>query len=416
MTTAHTRSETQEIDAAGVRVLLRHNPATEVVAARVYVRGGSLHLAPEQAGVEPMFARTARRGTERFPKERLNAELARTGADIDASAGEDFTVFRLRCLRRHFDMAWAIFADVLLHPRLEPREIDIVRQQMLVGIRQRNDSPDGRLAQVAREQVYAGHPYAADPNGTEQSVASLTPADLRAHMQRVLDRRNLLVVAVGDLAPGDIADRVRAAFASCPDTSELGAAPPLRYARSSLHVEARDLPTNYILGQFTVPALHAPDYPATQLAMSILRDRFFEEVRTKRNLSYAPAAGIGNNAANLGFVYVTAVDPATTMGVMLDEMRRLRDRPLERKDLDDKVHVYVTRYYLQNESNQAQAGFLGAYELLGGGWQRSREFVQRLQALAPMDVQRAAAAALRHVQYTYLGNPERARADVFVDP
>jgi predicted Zn-dependent peptidase len=198
--------------------------------------------------------------------------------------------------------------------------------------------------------------------------------------------------------------------------AELAAVPALRYARTDLRVEARDLPTNYIIGQFTVPALHSPDYPATQLAMSILRDRFFEEVRTKRNLSYAPAAGIGNNAANLGFVYVTAVDPVTTMGVMLDEMRRLRDRPLERKDLDDKVRVYVTRYYLQNESNQAQSGFLGTYELLGGGWQRSREFVQRLQALTPMDVQRAAAAALRHVQYTYLGNPEKARADVFVDP
>jgi zinc protease len=416
MNHTHTSQETQEIDAAGVRTLLRRNAANEVVAVRVYLRGGSMHLSPERAGIEPLFARTARRGTERFPKERLNAELARTGADIDASAGEDYTVFRLRCLQRHFDTAWAIFADILLRPLLDPRELDIVRQQVLAGIRQRDDSPDGRLSRIAREQVYAGHPYAADPNGTEASVASLTAPDLRAHLQRVLDRRNLLVVAVGDLTPGDIADRLGAAFGSCPDAAEQTAVPPLRFDRSSLRVEARDLPTNYIMGQFTVPALRSPDYPAAQLAMSILRDRFFEEVRTKRNLSYAPAAGIGNNAANLGFVYVTAVDPVTTLGVMLDEMRRLRDKPLDRKDLDDKVRVYVTRYYLQNESNQAQAGFLGTYELLGGGWARSHEFVQRLQALTAMDVQQAAAAVLRNVQYTVLGNPELAKPGVFVDP
>jgi predicted Zn-dependent peptidase len=152
------------------------------------------------------------------------------------------------------------------------------------------------------------------------------------------------------------------------------------------------------------------------LLLSVLRDRLFEEVRTKRNLSYAPGAGLGGLAANLGWIYVTATEPARTLGVMLDEMRRLRDAPLTAKELEDKLQVYITRYHLQNETNQAQAGFLARYELLGGGWRRSGGFLQRLEALHPVDVQAAAERLFRHVQYAYLGDPTQADPAVFVDP
>lgn len=409
-------AETVDMDAGGVRCLLRRNEANEVLALRVYVWGGCLELAPESAGIESLYGRAARRGTARFPKERLNAEIARTGVGIATGVGEDFSVFKLTCLKRHFETAWALFSEVLLRPLLDAREVDLVRQQMLAEIRQRNDSPDGRLAQLAREHAYPNHPYAVDPEGTEAALQQLGGGDLRAHMQQVLDKHRLAVVAVGDFEPGDLQARVHEALAGLPCERRPVTAPPLAYAQAHLRVEQRDLPTNYIIGQFVAPPMSAATYPAMLLAMSLLRDRFFEEVRTKRNLSYAPAAGLGNNAANLGYVYVTAVDPETTLGVMLAEMRRLRDQPLPQKELDDKVRVYVTRYYLQNESNQAQAGFLGAYELLGGGWAASQEFVSRLQALRPEDIQSAVAAAFRNMQYSFLGNAELARPEIFVDP
>ena len=170
------------------------------------------------------------------------------------------------------------------------------------------------------------------------------------------------------------------------------------------------------MGQFAAPSLADEKHPATLMAMSILRDRFFEEVRTKRNLSYAPAAGLGNHASNSGWIYVTAVDPRTTLEVMRTEMHKLGHQDLAAADLANKVQVYLTRYHLQNETNQAQASFIGRYELLGGGWQRSSGFVERLETLQPSDVQNAARAILNNIQYTYVGNPELVSAEDFVDP
>ncbi|UCE01762.1 MAG: insulinase family protein [Candidatus Latescibacterota bacterium] len=401
----------------GVPTLLCHNPAHEVVALRLYVRGGSSSLASRHAGADALHARVARRGTRHYPKEKLNADLARMGTEIGGAASEDWSSYRLRCVRRHFESSWQILADVVLHPLLADDELELVRRQMLAEIRQRHDDPDGRLDDLGRELTYEGHPYAAHPGGTEESVRDLSVELLRTHAESQLTRGNLLLVVAGDVGRDALEPLVESTLGRLPEGN--GAAqlpPPLRFAASRLHVEARELPTNYVLGQFPAPALDADAYAATLLAMSVLRDRLFEEVRTKRNLSYAPAAGLGSHAANVAWIYVTAVDTRQTMRVMLDEMKRMRDVPLEEKELRDKVQVYITRYYLQNETNQAQVGFLGRYELLGNGWERSRDFVSRLEALTPDDVQQAARAVLQNIQYAYLGDPELAHSDLFVDP
>jgi zinc protease len=403
-------------DVDGLRVLLRRNRAHEVVAARLYFRGGAGNVPVEAAGVEAMSARTARRGTRRYPKHELHATLARLGADLGTAVSNDTTVFSLRCLGRHLAAAWDVYADVATQPELAPAEIEIVRQQMLLDIRQTLDSPDGALGEIARKHCYAGHPYAANPHGSEESVPRLDAAALRAHAGRHWTRANALLAVVGDVAP-EAAARLAAAFAPLPRGDGTRPLPPrLRFEKPGLVVEPRDLPTNYVLGEFAAPALREPDHPAMLVAMSILRDRFFEEVRTKRNLSYAPMATLGHDAANLGSVYVTAVDPATTVAVMRAEMRRLAREPLDAKELADKVRTFVTRYWMQNETNHAQGSFLAAYELFGGGWERSREFVPRLEALGPEDVRRAAETHLRDVQWFYLGDATRAAPAAFADP
>ncbi len=415
--TAQRTFEVQRLDCDGVPALVRFNPAHEVVSLRLYVRGGASAVPVQQAGSDALYARAARRGTQRFPKTELNAALASMGTDLGAGVNEDVTVFHLRCLRRHFERSWELFIDYILQPRLEPDEVELVRRQMLVQIRQREDDADGRLADMARELAYENHPYASHPEGTTESVTALDAEGARAHMLRQLRRTNLLLVAAGHLEPDVLHARATQGFASLPSgDGPTPEAAPLAFPGGRLRVEERALPTNYIFGQFAAPGLADAAYPATLLALSVLRDRLFEEVRTKRNLSYAPGAGLGNRAANLGWVYVTAVDPVPTMRVILDEMRKLRDVPLEPKELRDKVEVYLTRYYIQNETSQAQGRFLASYELFGGGWEQSRDFVTRLESLTADDVERAARAALHDIQYTFLGDPARADADVFVDP
>src|SRR6185436_4002554 len=98
--------------------------------------------------------------------------------------------------------------------------------------------------------------------------------------------------------------------------------------RSSTKLVARDLPTVYVSGFFSAPNPKSDDYAATLVGMNILSDRLFEEVRTKRNLSYAAFAGLRRSAAATGQLYVSTPDPNAAVRVIRDEVEKMRTTPV----------------------------------------------------------------------------------------
>ncbi len=108
-----------------------------------------------------------------------------------------------------------------------------------------------------------------------------------------------------------------------------------------------------------------------RVAISILQTQVYQEVRLKRNLSYAPDAGLNTNAANNAFIYVTAVDPNKAVSVMLDCIRDLRQNEVSTDVIREYGNFFLTTYYLAEETNAAQGAELARYELVGGGWRNS---------------------------------------------
>jgi predicted Zn-dependent peptidase len=189
--------------------------------------------------------------------------------------------------------------------------------------------------------------------------------------------------------------------------------PQLAFDKSSVDITPRELPTNYIQGLFSAPSLTSPDIYAMRIASSLLRDRVFEEVRVKRNLSYAPDAFLRTQAANVGGLYVTAVDVNQSVRLMLSEIQRLQSEPVSATDIHAVVAQYLTTYYLGQETNAAQAGELAQYELIGGGWRNSIDFLEKLLAVTPEDIQRVSQKYMRNIRFVVLGDPRSVNAAVF---
>ena len=150
-----------------------------------------------------------------------------------------------------------------------------------------------------------------------------------------------------------------------------------------------------------------------RIAASILQGRVFAEVRVKRNLSYAPDAFLGSQAANIGGIYVTAVDANQAVRVMLDEIARLQNEQVSPEELQATAQQFLTKHYLGQETNAAQAGDLAQSELLGGGWRNSAAFLERLGAVTPADVKRVANTYMRNIRFVVLGNPKSVDVKIF---
>lgn len=396
----------RESTVAGIPVIYKPIEANEVIAVRLYLEGGSANLTPETAGIENFMAAAATRGTEKYSRDEFAARAAATGTAIGAQANPDFTVITLQAVSAHWDEAWDLFTQAALHPTFPAEEVELVRDQIVNQLNGRLDNPDAYLALLANEQLYAGHPYAIDPLGTVEAVEALAREDLASRHAQRMTKENLLIVVVGNVPREDLERKIEAAFGALPADGDAAVpVPELEPSGSVVDVTERELPTNYIRGQFVSPDPSHLDFPAMQVATDILSDRFFEEVRTKRNLSYASFAGLSQRRANYGLLYVTAVQPDTTLAVMFHEVERLKTEPITAERLAENVNVFLTQYWLAQETNMGQAATLGAFEIVGGGWENAAQFVSSVREVTPADIQRVAESYLKDFHFVVIGDP-----------
>src|SRR6185369_105187 len=208
--------------------------------------------------------------------------------------------------------------------------------------------------------------------------------------------------------------RITATFGKLPrGTYKPPTTPALTFNASTVDITSRELPTNYIQGLFSAPSITSPDIYPMYVASSLLRDRVFEEVRVKRNLSYAPDAFLKTQAANIGGIYVTAVDANQSVRVMLNEITRLQREPVSKDDITAVIAQFLTTYYIGQETNAAQAASMAQYELIGGGWRNSLSYLEKLRSVTPADVQRVSQKYMKNIRFVVLGNPAKIDKNVF---
>jgi predicted Zn-dependent peptidase len=404
----------KELDVNGLKVLVKKRKGSRTVAVGLFVRGGVKNLTAENAGIEDFALKVATEATTKFPRDVMRREIARTGSVVGASSSLDYSVLSISSIRANFDRSWEIFSDIIWNPTFSPEDVDRIREQILTGLRDDTDDPDSFLSRLSDQSAYAGHPYLNRPNGTIENISRFKPEDLRRYYKGIMQTSRLLLVIVGDLDVAQLQPKLNATFGKMPrENYQDTPIAELVFPEPRVDITSRELPTNYVQGIFTAPSPTNPDIYPMRVAMAILRDRVFEEVRVRRNLSYAPSAFINNNAANTGGIYVSAVDANQSIGIMLDEIKKLQNGDVDDSDLSGVVGQYLTNFYLGQETNNAQATDLALSELIGGGWRNSFEFLSRIRAVKAGDVQRVAKKYMKNIRFVVLGNPANVNQKIF---
>jgi zinc protease len=401
-------SLTTRFVASGIPVILRRVGANNVVAANLYLLGGVRQLTPATQGIENFLLEASEHGTAKYPRDVLRSKMAALGSAIGVSPGMDWTAIGLRSTVSNFDSTWAILADRLMAPTLDPAEVELVREQFVTGVKQRKDSPDAILDFLADSITFSGHPYALEPVGTEASLTKLSVADLKAYRTEQLITSRMLLVVVGNVSRARVEKLVAQSIGKLPKGTyawSLPTAPPEQPGAYVL--EKRTLPTNYLQGYFHGPAANSKDYAALRLACAVLSGRLFSEVRSKRNLTYSVNAPFVERALSLGGLYVTTTSPDEVLGIMIDQIRAMREGEITQDGLERLVQQFIVTYFLDNETNADQANMLARAELYQGDFRRAGKFVEDLRAVTPADIRRAATTYMTKIRWAYVGDPAR---------
>jgi zinc protease len=399
---------TTKFDVDGVTVILRRNTANEVIAANLYLLGGARQITAANAGIEALLLLASERGTRKFPGATVRQRTATLGSTISIEANDDWSAIGLHAIRGTFDSTWAILADRVMAPTLSPGEVELAREQLIAGARQRATHPDDAAEELADSLLYQQHPYALAATGTPASLASITIPQLRAyHTQQFVTSRMLLVV-VGNVDRADVERLVRSTIATLPRGSyKWTVPPPTATTGRALAIENRSIPTNYVLGYVPGPVATNRDYVALRVATAVLSGRLYTEVRSRRNLSYDVESQFIERAQGVGGLYVTTVDPNAVLRIMRRELSTLQTETVDPEGLKRLEQQFITEYYLKNETNSDQANVLARAEVFAGDYRAADRFMDDLQRVTPDDVRRVARQYLKDFRFAYVGDASK---------
>jgi zinc protease len=408
-------SQISEFTVNGLKVIVKKRVTSPTVSANLFFRGGVRNTTYKNAGIESLLWSVAAEGSKKFPREVLRRELSKTGSQVGGGASLDFSVFSMASTRQYFERTWQIYIDAAINPAFTAEDFARIKDQTLTGLQSQNDTPDSYLETLKDSTVFSNHPYSNSPIGSVKTVSALDVTQLRAYHKQLMQTSRMLLVVVGDIDAAVLKAKIVKSFGLMPRGSyKETPIQQISFAKPSVDVTQKDLPTNYIRGEFAAPNMLNSDYYAMRVATKILQGRVFTEVRLRRNLSYAPNAEMDDVNANSANIYVTAVDANRSVSVMLNEIARLKVESVDQEEISNIRESFLTRYFLEQETNSAQAAELARYELIGGGWRNSLKFLDEVNKVTPEKVKTVSAKYMKNLKFVVLGNPAAVNKEIFL--
>jgi predicted Zn-dependent peptidase len=85
---------------------------------------------------------------------------------------------------------------------------------------------------------------------------------------------------------------------------------------------------------------------------------------------------------------------------------------LDRDGLERLEQQFLTEYFLDNETNGAQADFLARSQLYRGDYRAAEKFVDELKSVTPEAVRRVAQRYMKGIRFAYVGDPSKLKRDL----
>src|SRR5690606_37545544 len=103
----------------------------------------------------------------------------------------------MRMLAERRDQAFDLLKLAVEEPRFDAAPVKRIRAQILSGIVASENDPDTIAAGKWGKALYGDHPYARRDEGTKESLAAITVADLHAAHRAMFARDGLHIAVVG---------------------------------------------------------------------------------------------------------------------------------------------------------------------------------------------------------------------------
>ena len=389
-----------------LRVLTSTMPHSTSVSVTISVGAGSRYEPDELAGLSHFLEHLPFKGTESWPTARHVSEaIEGVGGIMNASTDREVTVFWCKVARLHFQQAFSVLLDLVLHPLLDPEDMEREREVIQEELRMTNDYPSHRVDLLIDELLWPDQAMGRDVGGTLETVSNINVDQVRDYMLRQYNPANTVIAVAGNVDHEQVVDLVNTATHHWQPRESLTWQPVIDYysdgdAGPVAQVERRQADQAHICLGMPGISLTDPDRYAMALFNGVLGDgmssRLFLNLREDQGLAYDVSSSLTHFRDCGSLVVYCGVEPRKTaeaVRAVVEELAGMREKVPD-TELNKAREFTKGRLLLRMEDTRSVAAWLGAQELLLGRVSTIDETVELIDSVTTEDVARVAGRLL----------------------
>jgi zinc protease len=277
----------------GLKVYLVEEHTLPVISASLVDLAGSEENPADKPGLAAFAARMLSEGTISRSSVELADDTESVGAQFTTNATMDMAGASIGVLSNNTDAALVLLSDVSLHPAFKAEEVERIRKQQLVAIRQEADQPVATALRVGWKTLYGDDAYGYRDIGTTGSVQAITREELQQFWSEHYAPGNAALFLAGDVTEAEARRLAEKNFggwtageARPPRIPQAPAAP----ARKVVIVDKPGAPQTALIAFGLGLPRATPDYPAVNVMNSVLGGLFSSRInmnlREKNGFTY----------------------------------------------------------------------------------------------------------------------------------
>jgi zinc protease len=364
-------------------------------AVSLAVDAGSLNEGKSHAGVASLAGDLFREGTTTLTSQQLAEATAQMGSALAVPVGEDQTKFELDVLQESAPDAVRILADVVEHPRFPESELARLKNDALRRIALQLSQPQTIADIRFRKLLYGEHPY-----GTvlpaEDDVKKLTLEDVKKYYSSNFGAQRSHLYVAGKFDKAAVKKAIADSFGSWTKGPARMENVPSPAAHRVLDVTDRpDAPQSTLKLGLPVPPPTSPDAIPLGLTNALLggsfNSRITSNIREQKGYTYSPFSEISRRYHDAYWAQnadVTTQFTGASLKEIFGEIDRLQNEAPSAPELKGIQSYLSGIFVIQNSNRQALIGQLQYVDFQGLGEDYMKNYVPRVNAVTPADVQR----------------------------
>ncbi len=280
------------VSPGGIEFWFVRDGTVPVVSIEFAFRGGATQDPDDKAGLAEMTVSTLDEGAGDLDGTAFHARMERKAIELQMRASRESVRGTLRTLKENQDEAFDLLRLALNEPRFDTNAVERIRSQTVSSLQRQSTNPNSISSRAWWAAAFPNHPYGRPVSGTLESVARVTPDDMRDFTRRVLARDNLKIGVVGDIDTDTAGRLIDRTFGKLPAKAQLKPVADVKMqGLGGRTVVDLNVPQAVVTIGGPGIARNDPDFMAAYIVNHILgggsfSSRLYREVREVRGLAY----------------------------------------------------------------------------------------------------------------------------------